>query len=72
MGSKGVNRETTAGGRDFLLSLLSVFSFRSLIRSVAVTEGKSFIGEWAPRFGMCLILVRTVFKADAFRLQIVL
>lgn len=46
-GSRGVNKESTAPGRDFLGTLVSLSSIRALTRSAADPEGRYFIGERA-------------------------
>lgn len=51
-GSKGVNKNATAPGRELVPSVASGISLRSLIRSAAVTGRKSFIGKSPPLFVM--------------------
>lgn len=69
-GSRGVNKETTAPGRDFALSLVSLSS----IRLLTDPEGRYFIGERALRF-LCVrlllvpnnVTIQVMFKCNPCR-----
>lgn len=63
-GSRGVNKESAAPGRDFLGTLVSLSSIRALTRSAADPEGRYFIGERAQGWPWTCV---TLFKKKTYK-----